>query len=126
MDIHVSLDEEKRLLEKLETRSDTEAKRMREYLAMPDLSRTPGSPLFDIVERVKQVPGLAGFDIIKIPEIVPTELMFDLFDFSADHPARSKSDTYYADETNVLRPHDTVFWYYYLRSVTEKCTGRTR
>ena len=32
----------------------------------------------------------------------------------AGHPARSKSDTYYVDEENVLRTHDTVFWYYYL------------
>jgi phenylalanyl-tRNA synthetase alpha chain len=28
--------------------------------------------------------------------------------------ARSKSDTYYVDEKNVLRTHDTVMWYYYL------------
>src|SRR5262249_45598850 len=31
-----------------------------------------------------------------------------------EHPARSRSDTYYIDDTHVLRTHDTVFWYYYL------------
>ncbi len=81
---------------------------------MPDLSRTEGSPLFEMVERVKAVPGLKGFDEIEIPEIIPTEILFDLFDFAADHPARSKSDTYYVDEKNVLRTHDTVMWHYYL------------
>jgi phenylalanyl-tRNA synthetase alpha chain len=63
---------------------------------------------------VKKVPALAGFDIIEIPEIVPADISFDLFDFPADHPARSTSDTYYVDDKNILRTHDTVFWYYYL------------
>lgn len=114
MEIIIPLDEEKRLLKTLEGRTDAEADRIRRYLAMPDLSRTPGSPIHDIVERVKQVSSLKDFDVITIPEVVPTKLLFDLFDFADDHPARSKSDTYYIDETNVLRTHDTVFWYYYL------------
>ena len=42
------------------------------------------------------------------------KILFDLFDFAANHPARSESDTYYADQDNVLRTHDTVMWYYYL------------
>jgi len=60
-----------------------------------------------------QVPALKGFDNIIIPEVVPTEITFDLFDFAPDHPVRSKSDTYYIDEKNILRTHDTVMWYYY-------------
>ncbi len=36
-----------------------------------------------------------------------------MFNFPADHPARSKSDTYYVDEENILRTHTTVMWYYY-------------
>ncbi len=103
-----------RLRAELARRDDFPAKRMQRYLEMPDLSRTPGSPLYEITERVKQVPELAGFDIIEIPEIVPADISFDLFDFPADHPARSASDTYYADDKNILRTHDTVFWYYYL------------
>lgn len=87
---------------------------MRAYLAMPDLSRTPGSPIYEIVERVKNVPLFRYFDIITIPEVVPASISFDLFDFAHDHPARSKSDTYYVDDENILRTHDTVFWYYYL------------
>ncbi len=114
MDIKISRDEEKRLLEKLAGRTDTEAARMRRYLEMPDLARTPGSPLYEIVERVKAAPAFAGFDDVEIPEIVPTDISFDLFDFPPDHPARSKSDTYYVDDKNILRTHDTVFWYYYL------------
>ncbi len=116
MDINIPRDEENRLRELLAERTDTEARRMREYLAMPDLSRTPGSPIHEIVERVKNVPLFKDFDIINIPEIVPASISFDLFDFAPDHPARSRSDTYYIDDTNILRTHDTVFWYYYLNS----------
>lgn len=120
MDISIDRSEEKRLLEELEARTDFEALRIKRYLSMPDLSRTPGSPLAEIVKRVKDVPELAGFDVIEIPEIVPADVSFDLFDFPADHPARSRSDTYYVDDSNILRTHDTVFWYYYLNHPTIK------
>jgi len=79
---------------------------------MPDLSRTSDSPLKEIVDRTLSV--LRGFDVVEIPEIIPTKILFDLFNMPEGHPARSKSDTYYVDEKNVLRTHDTAFWYYYL------------
>ncbi len=114
MNIEISRAEEDRLRLELEARGDIDAVRMKRYLAMPDLSRTEGSPLHEIVTRVKALPVFKGFDDIRIPEIVPASISFDLFDFPANHPARSKSDTYYVDEQNILRTHDTVFWYYYL------------
>ncbi len=120
MEIQIDRTDEIRLRDDLAKRDDFPAKRMQRYLTMPDLSRTPGSPLYEITERVKQVPALAGFDIIEIPEIVPADISFDLFDFPADHPARSASDTYYADDKNILRTHDTVFWYYYLNDPAVK------
>lgn len=114
--MHITIDrsEEERLRKEIAGRTDTEALRIQRYLSMADLSRTPGSPLAEIVERVKEVPVLKDFDVIEIPEIVPSDISFDMFDFAHDHPARSASDTYYVDETNILRTHDTVFWYYYL------------
>ena len=95
---------------------------------MPDLSRTPGSPLYEIVTSACNTPVLKGFDNIIIPEIVPASINFDLFDFAPDHPARSKSDTYYADEKNILRTHDTVMWYYYtqLPEVKERIARREK
>ena len=106
--------EEKSLPSKLENRTDTEALRMKRYLAMPDLSRTPSSPIYEIVHRILSEKDFKNFDIIKTPEIVPTEITFDLYNFAPDHPARSHSDTYFIDDTNILRPHTTVMWYYYL------------
>ena len=106
--------EEATLRKDLEPKTDTYSMRLKRYLSMPDLSRTPGSPLEEIVRKAKEVSSLRNFDDIKIPEIVPTKILFDLFNMPKGHPARSKSDTYYVGENNVLRTHDTVFWYYYL------------
>ncbi len=113
-EININRDAEHNLLKSLESRTDSEALRFRRYLAMPDLSRKEGGPLKEIVDRAKKTKSLSGFDVINIPEIVPTNILFDLFNMPVGHPARSKSDTYYVDEQNVLRTHDTVFWYYYL------------
>ncbi len=113
--IIIDTTEEKRLRQELEHRADFEAQRIRRYLSMPDLSRTPGSPIAEIVERILKSPYFKDLDTIQTPEIVPADISFDLFDFPADHPARSKSDTYYIDDKNILRTHTTVMWYYYLR-----------
>ncbi len=113
-EIIIDAPEEKEALAELEKRTDPEALRMKRFLAMPDLSRTSDSPLYEIVQKALASKSLEGLDIIKIPEIVPAQITFDLFNMPPGHPARSKSDTYYVDDENILRTHDTVFWYYYL------------
>ncbi len=126
MDYHIPLDDEKKALAALEGRTDAEAARIKRYLGMPDLSRTPGSPLSEIVESARKVSVLKDFDNVIIPEVVPASTSFDLFDFTPDHPARSKSDTYYVNDTDILRTHDTVMWYYYfnLPEVKERLAKR--
>jgi len=128
MEYKISLDEQKKILATVDARTDAEAQRIKRYLAMPDLSRTPGSPLYEIVTSACNTPVLSGFDNIIIPEIVPASINFDLFDFAPDHPARSTSDTYYADDKNILRTHDTVMWYYYtqLPEVKERIARREK
>lgn len=114
MHIKIESEEEKVLKAALEARHDPEAERIKRLLALPDLSRANGSILKEIVDRTVKVKGLEGFDVIEIPEIIPTDIFFDLFNMPPGHPARSKSDTYYVDDNNILRSHDTVFWYYLL------------
>ncbi|MGH8102004.1 MAG: hypothetical protein ACREIW_11955, partial [Chthoniobacterales bacterium] len=58
----ISLDEQKEVLKSLEGRRDAEAERIKRYLSIPDLSRTPGSPLQEIVETVRNLPVLKDFD----------------------------------------------------------------
>src|SRR3989344_2093369 len=112
--IEIKSPEEEKLKKELAERSDADAKRMLRFLNMSDLSRTEESPVKEVVDRTLAVKSLQNFDVIKIPEIVSTHILFDLFNMPPGHPARSKSDSYYVNEEYVLRPHDTVFWYYYL------------
>ncbi len=120
MDIQISSEDEIRLKKELESKKDADSERMKRYLNMPDLSRTEGSPIKEIVDRILASPYFKELDTIKIPEIVPAEISFDLFDFAPDHPARSRSDTYYVDDKNILRTHTTVMWYYYLNDAAVK------
>ncbi len=112
--------EERKLEAGLIERTDAEAARMRRFMAMPDLSRTPGSPLQKLVQRIISLPTFSDFSVVKVPEIVPVTESFDLFDFPSDHPARSRNDTYYVDDSHILRTHTTVSWYYYLTSPAAK------
>ena len=81
---------------------------------MPDLTRLDGSPVKTITERVINLDSLKGFDLIQIPDVASPQLIFDLFNFPKDHPARSSSDTYFVDKTHILRSHVSHMWKYYL------------
>lgn len=115
MNIEISSPEEQEIRASLEKKDDPEAQRMLRFLHMADLSRTPGNPIAELVFRILKMPSFADFDTIKVPEIVPVDMSFDLFNFPADHPARSKSDSYFPAESYVLRTHTTVMWYYYVK-----------
>ncbi len=108
-------DEENRLKIELDKRTDAEAARIKRYLEMADLSRKDSGPIRELVNNIVGLEQFKDFDVITIPEIVPADASFDLFNFPPDHPARSKSDTYYVDEKNILRTHTTVMWYYYFQ-----------
>ena len=127
MEYKISLDEQNKALEVFAERTDAEAARMRRYLAMPDLSRTPGSPIHEIVARILATDYFKELDTIQTPEVVPVSIGFDLFDFPEDHPARSKSDTYYVDDNDILRTQTTVMWYYYLNEKeVKKCIAANK
>ena len=112
--------EEQKLLKQLEGKNDADGLRLKRYLAMPDLSRTPGSPINEVVQRILALDEFRDFAVVEVPEIVPADVSFDLFDFPEDHPARSPSDTYFLTKSALLRTHTTVSWYYYLNSPEAK------
>ncbi len=109
------LDEQARLITELDKRTDSEAGRIKRYLNMADLSRQDTGPIHELVNNITNLEQFKDFDIIQIPEIVPASASFDLFNFPEDHVARSKSDTYYVDDENILRTHTTVMWWYYFQ-----------
>ncbi len=112
------------LLKSFKSKTDPESSRLKRFLDMPDLSRVKGSPIYELVERIVNLPDFKDFDEVEAPEIVPADISFDLFDFPKDHPARSRSDTYYLDDKNILRTHTTIMWYYYL--MNEKIKKRIK
>ena len=116
----VTSPEEKTLRNELAVRNDAEARRMEGLFVMPDLSRTEGSPIKNIIEQIAAIEDFTDFDIISVPEITPVPIAFDFFDFALDHPARSVSDTYYINPGHILRTQTTVAWYYYLTSERAK------
>lgn len=106
--------EEKKLIEALLKKHNPEALRLKRFLAMPDLTRTPGSPLADLARRIVGLPRFKEFKNLKVPEIIPYNVSFDIFNFPKNHPARKPTDTYFVDKNHVLRTHTTVMWYYHL------------
>lgn len=106
--------EEQAIRKQVEKKDDPQSLRVKRFLEMPDLSRTPGSPIYELARRIINLPDFKDFDVIQVPEIVKVDLSFDLFDFPPEHPARSKSDTYYVTDNDILRTHTTIMWYYYL------------
>lgn len=109
------LEQQNALIAKLDQRTDSEAGRIKRYLNMADLSRQETGPIRELVNNITGLAQFKDFDIIQIPEIVPASASFDLFNFPEDHVARSKSDTYYVDDENILRTHTTVMWWYYFQ-----------
>ncbi len=113
--INIDPAKEKELRAELTLRKDAEALRMLRFLSMPDLSRKEGSPIRDLAERVTGLPDFKDFYVLEVPEIVPARESFDLFNFPPEHPARSRSDTYYVNDDYILRTHTTIMWYYQLQ-----------
>ncbi len=106
--------EQSQILAELAAKSDPASERLKRYIAAPDLSQQDGSPVKIITERVINLPSLKNLDLIDTPEVITPEVVFDLFNFPKDHPARSASDSYFVDENHILRPHTSLMWKYYL------------
>lgn len=121
-EIIIDSPEEKKLRAEIGKRTDAEGLRLERFLNMPDLSRTEGSPIRELAKRIVGLPDFKDFDVIKVPEIVLAKESFDLFNFPLDHPARSRSDTYYVNNDYIFRTHTTIMWYYHfaLPEVQEK------
>ena len=65
LNIKIGSEEESKLRDALAARHDPESERLKRFLNMPDLSRTPGSPLAELVDRILAIPSFADFDRIE-------------------------------------------------------------
>jgi phenylalanyl-tRNA synthetase alpha chain len=117
---------EQAIIERLDARDDIDSRRIKRLLALPDLTKKERSPVKILFDQILALPRFADFDLVDFPRIVSVEENFDLLNAPKDHPSRSKTDTYYVDESHVLRTQMTVMWSFYLKdpAVLEKLKTR--
>jgi phenylalanyl-tRNA synthetase alpha chain len=115
-EIVIKNEQEVEMIKSLEGRTDIKSERIKRFLALPDLTKKENSPVKILVDRILELPRFKDFDLIEIPKIVTVEDNFDILNTPKNHPSRRESDTYYIDDTNILRTQTTVMWPYYLRN----------
>ncbi|WP_101757147.1 phenylalanine--tRNA ligase subunit alpha [Oceanicoccus sp. KOV_DT_Chl] len=62
-------------------------------------------PVTRTIERISEFFETIGFDVVEGPEIEDDYHNFEALNIPAHHPARAMHDTFYIDETTVLRTH---------------------
>lgn len=114
-EITINDPKEKTLIKKLEKRTDIKAERIKKLLVLPDLTKKEKSPVKILFDQIINLPMFKDFDLVDFPRVVTVEQCFDLLNMPEDHPARKETDTYYLDDTHILRAHTTAFWSFYLK-----------
>lgn len=76
-------------------------------ITLPSLQQSIGSmhPIEQIIEDFEDLFISMGYDIVEGPEVESVKYNFDMLNEAITHPARSAQDTFYVDETTVLRTH---------------------
>ncbi|MDP3990802.1 MAG: hypothetical protein Q8P63_00645 [Candidatus Nealsonbacteria bacterium] len=113
--IIIKNEKERVLIEELNKRNDVKAERIKRLLNLPDLTKKKNSPVKILTDKIIELPRFKDFDLLDIPRIVSVQDDFDLLNTPQDHPSRRETDTYYLDQTYILRTQMTVMWPYYLR-----------
>ena len=62
-------------------------------------------PITRTIQRMETFFSSMGFDVVEGPEIEDDYHNFEALNIPAHHPARAMHDTFYVDETRVLRTH---------------------
>ena len=62
-------------------------------------------PITRTIDRMAAYFGALGFEVVEGPEIEDDYHNFEALNIPAHHPARAMHDTFYIDDTNVLRTH---------------------
>ena len=73
-------------------------------------------PITQTIERIQAIFASAGFEVADGPEIETGFFNFTALNMPEDHPARAMHDTFYIDDTHVLRTHTSPVQVRYMRS----------
>jgi len=76
-------------------------------VTLPGRGQSTGGlhPVTRTIERIEDFFGSIGFEVVEGPEIEDDYHNFEALNIPAHHPARAMHDTFYVDETTVLRTH---------------------
>jgi phenylalanyl-tRNA synthetase alpha chain len=76
-------------------------------VTLPGRGQSTGGlhPITRTIERMEDFFGAIGFEVEEGPEIEDDYHNFEALNIPAHHPARAMHDTFYIDETTVLRTH---------------------
>ena len=76
-------------------------------VTLPGRGQSTGGihPVTRTIERIEDFFSSIGFDVVEGPEIEDDYHNFEALNIPAHHPARAMHDTFYIDETTVLRTH---------------------
>jgi len=113
--IIIKSQEENELIKALNKRDDIKAERIKRLLDLPDLTKKENSPVKILFDQIINLSRFKKFDLMDFPRVITVEENFDILNTPKDHPSRRESDTYYLDESHILRTHTTSMWPFYLR-----------
>jgi len=76
-------------------------------VTLPGRSEDLGAlhPITRTIDRMAAYFGALGFEVVEGPEIEDDYHNFEALNIPAHHPARAMHDTFYIDDTHVLRTH---------------------
>ena len=76
-------------------------------VTLPGRSAVPGGlhPVTRILQRIEDLFLQLGFEVAEGPEIETDWHNFEALNIPASHPARAMHDTFYIDDTHLLRTH---------------------
>ena len=76
-------------------------------VSLPGRGQSTGGihPVTRTIERMEDFFAAIGFEVVEGPEIEDDYHNFEALNIPAHHPARAMHDTFYVDETTVLRTH---------------------
>jgi len=108
--------EENFLIKDLKKKKDIKSERIKKLLELSDLTKKENSPVKILVDQILNLSRFADFDVVDFPKIVSVEDNFNILNTPKDHPSRRESDTYYLDDSHILRTQTTTMWPFYLRT----------
>jgi phenylalanyl-tRNA synthetase alpha chain len=72
-------------------------------------------PITQILREMRGALRHLGFHVVEGREVESDEFCFELLNMPTDHPARDMQDTFYIDDTRVLRTHTSAAQVRYMR-----------